>query len=653
MPDKGLAPPSDVKLRTDRSLARLDRLLSLQQECWEFARGNQYVYRNDENQLIQLSTTASVRGRGKPPHRVRTNRPTVEPFIRQEVSYATQRVPSYEVVPANSDQDVISAAKTAEKVALYGYDKWGVEEATVDAVTSAIVADEGFARAYWNPTVGPVVGQDPDDPNSQLHEGEVEIRTYTSSEVSWEPGVRFHLSPYYVVRQARSRSEVEQEPWYVGGSPLVADATDRRIIGSGKPTENTDLVLVTEYLERPCEKYPRGRRFFLANNRQISQQMDYPLEDTKGNVLDEPCLIKLWVISDPDSDRDHGLVKFALGSVRTYNDAYNKAAEWKNLALNPQVIGPVGTSQGMKLTDVPGAIFEFTRPELVKWREVPPVPPELFDIADRALGEVARLFSQNDIPGQVESGRGIAALLEKDRQARALFIKRLASFHSKLMRHCLSLVARYYTEPRLVKIKGHNGWDTIENFRGADLRDQVDVRVYPSSIEPRTRQGITEQVLGYADRGWISPQQAMSAIEGGTAERLIESYELDVARAHRVVERIFADAEAVLSEPARGDGTPAWMPRPFDRLEVHKSVCEDAMKTERYDMADDATTTMLDLYYEGVLALEAEQAAREAMLQTQMAEAQGMSNAAKDQGVPKPMPDMPSPSTEGPEPMAA
>lgn len=638
MADRGIAPPKDVKERTDRSLSRLDRLLSTYQECWEFARGNQYVYRNDDNQLIQLATTASVRGRGKPPHRVRASRPTVEPFIRQEVSFATQRVPAYEVVPANQDQQNVSAAKTAEKVALYGYDKWSIEEATVDVVTSAIVADEGFARAYWDSDCGPTVGTDPET-GKTLYEGEVEVCTYTSSEVAWEPGVRFHKSPFWVIRKARPRTEVMSEEWYLAG-PLTADATDRRVIGSGKPTSNTDLVLVIEYLERPSEKHKNGRRFFIANDRLISEQMDYPVYGADGQVIDEPPLIKLAVMTDPDSDRDHGLVKFAIGSVNTFNDALNKAAEWKNLALNPQVIGPPGTANQMKLTDVPGAIFETPRPELVQWRNVPPIPRELFEIADRAMADMARLFSQNTIPNQVESGDAINALLENDRQARALFIKRLAGFHSRLMRQCLSLVARHYTEGRLIQIKGQNGWDTIENFRGADLRSQVDVRVYPSSLEPRTKQGITQQVMAYADRGWISPQQAMAAIDGGTAEKLIESYELDVARAHRVVERIFTNPESLLAEQMTGEA-PSWMPRPFDRLEVHKSVCEDAMKTERFDTAPENVHEMLQLYYEGILQLEAEEAARQAAMQSAVAEQQGMVNAARPQG-PKPSPDQPN-----------
>jgi hypothetical protein len=30
------------------------------------------------------------------------------------------------------------------------------------------------------------------------------------------------------------------------------------LIGTGKPTEGTKLVMVREYLERPCKKYPRA-----------------------------------------------------------------------------------------------------------------------------------------------------------------------------------------------------------------------------------------------------------------------------------------------------------------------------------------------------------------------------------------------------------
>lgn len=637
-----------VQKRVDNATKHMDRLAPLQQECWEFFRGNHYVYRNDDNKLIQLATTTSVRGKGKPAHRVRTTRNLFVPLVRQEVSYATQRIPSYEVVPSNTDPQTISAAKLSEKVALYLYDRVRVKQATEKVVTSALVADEGFAWPYWDSTAGPVVGEDPES-GEVLHEGEVKIRTFTSGEVGWEPGVRFEDSRYWVIRQARSLTDLRSEPGVIKPEKLIADGTDRRIIGSGKPTDNTDLVIVTEYLERPNARNRRGARVTIANNREIKKPEAYPCLDEHGQVLDEPVLHKLTVIVDPDSDRDHGLVKFGLDAMRTFNDVTSKALEWKNLALNPQVVGPIGTAQQMKLTDVPGAIFEAARPDLIKWREVPAIPGELFELMDRAKSDLAFIFSQNDIPTQVEAGRAIQALLERDQNSRAAFTSNLAEFHGRLMRHMLYLVARHYTEERLLRIKGQFGWETIEGFRGADLKSQVDVRVFPSSLEPRTKASITQQVLGYADRGWISPQQAMAAINGGTAEKLIESYELDVARANRVLQRIVKDPDAVLQSGEPVDpaapieqliAAQPWMPRPFDNIDIHLSVCADFMKTETYDMAEENVRTMLDLYYQGLEFLKAQKDAQAAMQQTMMAEQQGEMNAAKPQGA-TPMPDMP------------
>jgi hypothetical protein len=173
------------------------------------------------------------------------------PFVRQELSYVTQRVPGYQVVPTNTDPETVAAAKASEKVALFGYEKWGIKNASQQLVTSAIVADEAFAWPYWDEETGPVLGEDDE---GVLREGEVCIRTYTSNQVGWEPGVRFEDSRWWVIQQARPVDEVLEMTGCLV-SELAADATDRTVIGSGMPTSNTKLVLVTEYLERPSKKH--------------------------------------------------------------------------------------------------------------------------------------------------------------------------------------------------------------------------------------------------------------------------------------------------------------------------------------------------------------------------------------------------------------
>jgi hypothetical protein len=176
------------------------------------------------------------------------------------------------------------------------------------------------------------------------------------------------------------------------------------------------------------------------------------------------------------------------------------------------------------------------------------------------------------------------------------------------------------------------------------LRGQADVTVLPGSIEPRTRQAVEQRVLAFADRGWVSPEAAMSAINGGTAEALVESYELDVARANMVIQKIRSGPDAFLSAPTRPDGTPSWMPRKFDNLDVHKSVFEDWMKTSDYEYASAPVQEAANLYYDGLEWLTAEKAQQEMAAQSAQAESLGMENAAKPQQA------TPTPDQRKPEP---
>ncbi len=616
----------------------------LRNECWEFFRGNSYVYRNEDGSLVQQATTLSVRGRGKPPHRVRTERPLLVPLIRQEVSYATSRTPSYDVGPTNTDPETVAAAKVAEKVALYGYDKWSIQRVTEDCVTHALVADEAFAWPYWDDKYGKPIGEDPETGDT-LYEGEVCVRVYGSGQVGWEPGVRFEDSRWYIIVQAEPVDQVLARP-NVLVTDIDPDATDAMVVGKER-TKHSKLALITEYLERPSVKYPAGRRLVMAKGKQISPEEPYPFEGPDG-VVDEPVLHKLTVIRDPDSDRDLGLVRFGLDCIRSHNDAVNKSLEWKNLALNPQVLAQFGAvPPGTTFTDEPGAVFEVARVDQVKWRDVPAVPRELFEMADRAKADLGFIFSQNDIPGQVEAARAIQSLLERDSNARASFLRNLADFHSRVMRHCLMLVQTHYSEKRDLQIVGDFGPEILYGFLGASLLDQVSVRVLPGSLEPQTKEAITNKVMSFAQLGWISPQAAMAAIDGGTAEALVKDYELDVGRAHLVIEKIKQGPESLFGTPDNPDGTPGWMPRPFDSIPVHKQVFESFMKTVAYDNLDVGQKEATNLYYQGLQQLEAEQQARAIEAQNAMAEQQGMNNAARQQGA-KPPPDQPK--MDGPLP---
>jgi hypothetical protein len=665
-------PDKNTQDRLDRGRARMREDVPRRNECLKFWRGDQYIYRDDKGLLINQATITLASGGGKPRHRVRTTRNLIKDIVAHEVAAGTTRVPTYEITPSTSEPEDIDAARISQKVAFYGYDKWNLRSVTRSAVTYAVVADEAFVWPFWDSSVGPYID---DGEGGTIGQGEVGVRIFGANEVYWEPGMKFDESRWHAVEQARPIEEVQEMEGYNGGK-LQPDATaaDDDGIQREKIKKQARLVLVTEYLERPSKKHQKGRWLTIANGKIIRDERPFPCQDQKGNALDEPALHMLSYFTDPDNDRDMGLVRDLLDAQRTINDATNKRLEWKNLALNPQVVIQNGEFK-QQLTDEPGAVFHAVGSGQITWREVPQIPGDLQAIKDDAIADMARMAAQNDIPTNIESGKAIATLLEKDASRRADFLGNLAEWHSRLMRHCLYLVQRHYTEERQLKINGKRGPSMLSNFKGAQLRGQADVTVLPGSIAPRTRESITAQVMAFADRGWISPYAAMAAINGGTAESLVDAYEADVGRANQIIQKIQDKTfwltperppfggedpgwevppegpidemgqpmldemgQPIITKPGiRATTIPGWIPRPFDNEVVHIDVFSTWMKTPDFDALEDAQVAAANAYYSYLLDLQAKKAQREAEMQAMEAEQLGMENASKPQD--KGMPD--------------
>jgi hypothetical protein len=624
-----------VRDRLTRSQERLEQLLPSINERYEFWRGNQYAYVDTKNRLQFLPTKTTPTGGGKRPWLARSVNNLLMDVVQHEVSAVTQRIPSYEASPTSVDPDKRSAAKTAEQVALYGYEQWGVQRASVKAVTHAVVGQEAFAWPYFDTSVGPMIlGPDGE---TVVGRGEVKIKVYGPQDAMWEPGVRFEDSPYHVIVQEQTLQEVVSTAGFLGAA-VQADSEVRRAGRRGwGQARNTQLVRVFTYLEKPSRSFPVGRWLTIANGRLIAAERPYP-------VPEGDALVPLSYIIDPDNDRDMGLVQHLMDPMRVYNDAWNKIIEWKNLALNPQLFVAPGVLQGQVITAEPGAVYEIADPKNnIAWRDVPDLPQELFQITQDMNSVIARLAAQNDIPSQVEAGRAIQALIERDMARRQSFVSQVAKWHGQVATRALYLAQQHYTEPRLLRIKGRWSSDVIRDFRGAQLLGQTDVRVSPASIEPRTKTAMEQKVLAFADRGWITAEQAMTAIEGGYAGDLVTSYELDIGRATRLIARLKAGPEALFGTPEAPAPNrievdpntgmqvevPDFMPRLYDNIPVQRGVFEDWMKTEEFETQPPDIQHVANEIYLGMLRIEADKAAQAQVAMELAATQKGTQNAAR------------------------
>ena len=648
--------PPDVKTRIDRGQKRMRQDSQKRNECLAFWRGDQYCYVNSDNYLVSQSTVIGSSPGSKPPHRIRRTWNLIHPVVEEKVSAATQSIPSYEVNPTTIDPADAGAAKLATKVAVYGYEKWSIRKVSMKVITLALVMREGFAMPYFDPSVPPYI-----DNEHTVGLGEIRIKTMGPNEVYWEPGVDFEDSVWHCIEQARSIDEVKAMPGYLAGK-LTPDADPARILGTAIPRGQHNLVLVTEYLERPCSKYPKGRRLVFCNDRQIVPEEPYPCSEYPD--FSGPVIHRVTYTTDPISDRDRGLVEHLIDPQRAYNAANNKILEWIQMGLSPQVAVQPGVLGRQKVTDEPGAVYEVPDPKNnFVWRQVPPIPPELRLMKQDAAEAIQSISAAQHVPRGVESAKAITAISDTQESQWESFMGNVSQFHSRLMNHCLVLVQHHYKEKRLLKVRGAYGPENIDDFRGADLAGQTDVMVSPTSLKPRTQAATEARVRWFAEMGWITPQAAMAAVNGGSAEKLVQSYEADISCAHRAIQKLKAGPEVFLNMPPRfdpdkidpmtgqrGAEVPGFMPRDFDNEGIHTQVLTDWMKTTDYELSPQPVQHAADLYYGALKQLKADKEAEQAQAQSMMAEGLGMANAGKPQPGAKNLPNRPGADQQSVDP---
>jgi hypothetical protein len=594
---------------------------------------------NEKNGLVQDSTITFTQSQGgKPPHRIRNRYNFIRPLVDAKVSSSTQRIPSYDVSATTSDPNDIDAAAIAKSVAVYGYDKWRVKDAAKRVIKNAVVSGDGFAWPYFDPNVAPYtqVG------SKWVGQGEVKLMILSGNQVYWEPGVIFENSRWFAVEMAMPMDAVKEWPGFDSRIVLQADGNSSDY--PADRTESDNLVVVTCYFERPCPKYPTGRYFWIANKRVIIPETDYPLIDAKGTVLDEPCIHRLRYTTDPESDHDLGLVFQLIDYQRTIQDCYNKLLEWKNRVLNPQMLSPEG-SMGERRNDIPGYNYTYKPVGNLKPEWEPPVTSfvqplqAILEQAKQDMQYVAADLDLSQVLAPNVASSSIQASVDQSSSRWAAFLSDLAEWHSRVMRHCLLLTSRYYTEPRLVQIRGERGVTNIQAFQGANILDQVNVTVAPGSLESKSHAAILQEVFGYFDRQMISANDALMAIQTRNTDGLTYSMEADRSRINTIIQRI-VDGTIMQSPPIQTVDpmtgaiitVPSWMPTAQDDAEVWDKILSDWMKTDQYMQLQPMMQEPANLVAQAILRQKIAKANLAAQMQMASAQNLGMTNAAKPQG---------------------
>jgi hypothetical protein len=291
-------------------------------------------------------------------------------------------------------------------------------------------------------------------------------------------------------------------------------------------------------------------------------------------------------------------------------------------------------SMKTRRTDEPGAVlyWDGAPEDKPQWEDVPEIPQSLFRVIDTVM-QIMRLIASDDQSEAQADLTNVAAktlqqVIEESLNRWDDFRQEMAEWDAAIMRHSLLLCARHYSEPRLMKIKGRDGWERVPDFQGAELMGEVDVRVFPDSLIPQTRQGVQDQLtwINANFPGWLQPQDALAAIQEGSVDRLWSptgsTWRAPTTSSSACVTAPTWRCRALQRRPdhqAADHSTrrrasrwpvPGYMPDQQDNLAVWKKVFADWMKTDDYSRQDPPVQDAARQVWQAIQALEQAKAVR-------------------------------------------
>ena len=173
--------------------------------------------------------------------------------------------------------------------------------------------------------------------------------------------------------------------------------------------------------------------------------------------------------------------------------------------------------------------------------------------------------------GTRASGKLFEQLLGQDTAVLAPNVEDMDEELRPIMKHRLKLVHKHYKEERFVKTVGRNKRADIKYFKGADLRDNTDVRVKPGIDLLRNKKRKEEIVFAFIEKGVIKdPKQALEFLDNRTLEDYMEDQYIDERQAYRYLEIMKEKVGMIAVEEE-------------DNHDVHYRIFNNFRKTEEFE----------------------------------------------------------------------
>lgn len=467
-----------------------------------FLAGKQYTYFN----LI----SHSLRNLKPIPGRIRKVDNQLWPKVRRQISDFIKTKPTMSVVPNTVDDEDIKAAKVGDKV-LNAFWLNNKMRTKVRQMAGWIFScGNVFVDDRWNESLGPMAtGKD----GSLYYLGDADCGIWSPFEILVPAtpmgGVDLNDFPWLIKTKWRGLDYLAAN--YGRGSEVPEESKADLIVGQelimGKVSSGLGKVEGAQLLElylKPCKAFPQGL-FLVGANGIILEKSDWPF--LKFN------LEHFKDIDLPGTFFGKATMQDGIALQKTWNKTISDIEEFNRTIPKGKLLVPLGSKLSVDPNNVMGEIIEYKpvlghKPELLRLTSLPVTYKILLELTRRSLDD---LFSQHEVTqgttrSDLRSGEMVSLLREQDAHgqipAHAIFEEGMAAVMARILRR----IQRGYTSERTLSIAGKDNEYEVFTFKGADLRNNTDVRVKAQSSLPDSRVAREGMIMGRFKEGLYGDQ---------------------------------------------------------------------------------------------------------------------------------------------------
>lgn len=553
------------------------------------------------------------------------------------------------VLPVSRDREDVVSARLAEDVVSHLTRVLDYEEVRDDRTLWALICGSGFSRVAWDPRKGAPVFK---DGRSVANQGDVVSEVIPPFCIRVPERVTKHENlPWIVIDTLWTMERIFAtfpDKWqYVAAETDSVDGTSvpmehrvASIVGSAGTVFTQDAqssqgyARVREMLLGPTPKAPKGMQLFVTGDNVVLKGQANPYVEL--GIENGIAIVKQDYVPMPGRYFGLGLVEQLMPPQEQYNRSRAQIIENADSMSRPKWLLPRGHGiPETSITSRPGEVLEYN-PSLPKPEQIAgvPLPNYVIEHQERCLEEIQDISATHDVseakaPASVRSGVAIQLLQAGDNAVVAIPKKKLIRADRLSMNMMLAIVAKKYTELRIIQVAGRDRTFEAHYFTGADLRGHTSVFMTAESGLLESKAARQQQILDYIQLKVLDPanpahQKAiLQMLDLGTVD--------DYVRKRTIDERNAQFENDLMGRPA-AEGRPPVVPqaRDFEDHEVHIEEHNLFRKSPEYRLLPIEQQQAIDMHvsqHQQMLAVQ---------VQNEMAQTESTKGAPGEKGTPSP-----------------